>query len=403
MKKGESFLLLIIKLSILLLYGMNIGCIDESIGLLSNTIKVGVISDITGPTAQLQTPLHKGINTYLTHINDTGGIHGRKFKVIIKDGRYNVARDIANFKDLVYRNKIFMLFEIGSTGSGMALIYKVSREQVPTMMTSTTDFFIHPTQPYHFTEGATYEDEIKILLHYIIDILKEKNIKLALVRANTQHGKVGAKTFREQLNIYGLQSSGEEVISPGGTEASSQIINLKRNDVTHVILHTTEGNAATFMKEANRYKFYPKIYGTKYACSEDTLRIVKNAARNFYATNSFSSWYDKSSGIQNMRRITLKYHAKSSNHIYYRHYTQGWCQGIIAVEALKRTGEKLNRSGLLKAWESINNFNMGGLMANVTYGPSKHQGSEYCKIYKADVDNLIFMPITKYIKAEREF
>ena len=110
MKKGENFLLSITLISILFLFGVITGCIDESIGLLSNTIKVGVISDITGPTSQIQTPIHKGIQTYLAHINDTGGIHGRKFKVLIKDGRYSVERDVANFKDLVYRNKIFMLF-----------------------------------------------------------------------------------------------------------------------------------------------------------------------------------------------------------------------------------------------------------------------------------------------------
>jgi branched-chain amino acid transport system substrate-binding protein len=161
MKKGVTLLLAISFVSINFLFGVTHGYADETTGLTSETIKVGIVSDITGPTSQLQVPLHTGIKTYLQYINDQGGMHGRKFKVIIEDGGYSVARDISNFKKLVYRDKIFMFFEIGSTGSGVALASQITKEGLPTMMTSTTDFFINPVRPYHFTEGTTYEDEIK--------------------------------------------------------------------------------------------------------------------------------------------------------------------------------------------------------------------------------------------------
>ncbi|MDY6968601.1 MAG: ABC transporter substrate-binding protein [Spirochaetota bacterium] len=377
------------------------GFAGETTGLTSNSIKVGIISDVTGPTSQIQTPLHIGIKTYLQHLSDQGGIHGRKFKVIVEDGRYSVAKDIANFKKLVYSDKIFTLFEIGSTGSGVALVSQVTKEKLPTLMTSTTDYFIKPTRPYHFTEGATYEDEIKILFNYIINVLKVKKPKLALIRADTEHGKVGSRTFNAQLKAYGMKSGGEEVISPGAIEASSQILSLRRSKVTHVILHTTEGNAATFLKEAKRYKFTPMALGTKYACAEDAIRIVKNAANNFVATNSFSSWYDDSPGMKKMRKISLKYYNKDYKYLSYRNYTQGWCQAIIVTEGIKKAGKNLTRAGLVKSMESIKNLDMGGLMANVTYSKTKHQGTAYCRIYKADVKNIKFLPITGYIKAGR--
>ena len=384
---------------VLFIFGITAGYAGETTGLTNNSIKVGIISDVTGPTSQIQTPLHLGIKTYLQHLSDQGGIHGRKFKIIVEDGRYSVAKDIANFKKLVYRDKIFMLFEIGSTGSGVALVSQVQKVKIPTLMTSTTDYFIKPTRPYHFTEGATYEDEIKILFNYIINVLKAKKPKIALVRADTEHGKVGSRTFEAQLKAYGLKSAGEEVVSPGTIEASSQILSLRRSKVTHVILHTTEGNAATFLKEARRYKFFPKSLGTKYACAEDTIRIVKKAAKNYVATNSFASWYDDSPGMEKMRKVSLKYYDKDYKYLHYRNYTQGWCQAIIVAEGIKKAGKNLTRAGLVKSMESIRNLDMGGIMANVTFSKTKHQGTAYCRIYKADVKNIKFIPITGFIKA----
>lgn len=199
MRKKVALLLTVSLFSVLFLIAVTTTNADETTGLTGDTIKVGVTSDITGPTSQIQTPLHTGIKTYLQHINDHGGIYGRKFKVIIEDGGYSVARDVANFKKLVYKNQIFMLFEIGSTGSLMALLSQITKEKLPTLMTSTSDFFIHPSRPYHFTEGATYEDEVKILFNYIVNVLKVKEPRIALVRADTEHGKVGSRVFREQL------------------------------------------------------------------------------------------------------------------------------------------------------------------------------------------------------------
>ena len=85
----------------------------------------------------------------------------------------------------------------------------------------------------------------------------------------------------------------------------------------------------------------------------------------------------------------------------YRHYTQGWCQAIIVVEGLKRAGKNLTRSDLVKGLESIKGLDMGGLMANATYSPTKHQGTEYCRIYKTDVKNARFVPITDYVRAAK--
>jgi ABC-type branched-subunit amino acid transport system substrate-binding protein len=45
------------------------------------------------------------------------------------------------------------------------------------------------------------------------------------------------------------------------------------------------------------------------------------------------------------------------------------------VEGLRRAGRKLDRESLVKAMESIHDFDAGGF--KVSYGPTNHSGSQF--------------------------
>jgi branched-chain amino acid transport system substrate-binding protein len=101
-----------------------------------------------------------------------------------------------------------------------------------------------------------------------------------------------------------------------------------------------------------------------------------------------------------VREITLRYHPGTEKEIRPRGYIQGWSECIIVHEGLNRTGKNLTREGLIKAWEGMKDFDMQDLSSNVTFGPNKHQASEYCKFYKADVEKGIFHPVSDCIKTK---
>jgi hypothetical protein len=50
----------------------------------------------------------------------------------------------------------------------------------------------------------------------------------------------------------------------------------------------------------------------------------------------------------------------------------------VLVEGLRRAGRNLTREGLVRARESMQRVDFGGLM--VTYGPNDHSGSEYIEL-----------------------
>ena len=397
MCKYRFVMLLVVLVSSLFLLVSSVYA-GEKDGVTGDTIKIGIIADLTGPTVALQIPAVNAMKSYFKNINEKGGVFGRKIKAIAEDDRYTIPMHVSAFKKLAYRDKVFMIMEIGSTGGILSLIPRFNKLKMPNFMTSTAKMFVKPTMPYHFTNGAAYEDEVRIIFNYLFNVLKVKNPKLGLVRPDTEHGKVGSRATAEQVKRFGTKLLAEEILAPGAMEAGSQVLNLRRQKINYIILHLTVANSVAFLRDAKKYGIKAKFYGTKYTCTETTVQMAGKAAKEFYAINSFASWYDDEPGVKEMRKVSLKYYPDLNKKIPPKIWTQGWAEAVIVYEGIKRAGKNLTRNGVIKAWESMKNYNMKGLSANATFGPNKHQCSEHCKIYKADIPNGKLAPISDWIK-----
>ena len=69
-------------------------------GVTDTEVVIGVTQPLTGPAAGWGVTITGGMQAWADHINEQGGIHGRKIKLIIKDDGYNPARAVANLQRL---------------------------------------------------------------------------------------------------------------------------------------------------------------------------------------------------------------------------------------------------------------------------------------------------------------
>ena len=103
--------------------------------------------------------------------------------------------------------------------------------------------------------------------------------------------------------------------------------------------------------------------------------------------------------MKKMREMNSKYNPKKKEQPGW--YSQGWTQAIVLVEALKRGGRDLTRDSLIKAYESIENFDTGGLTGPITFGPDIRKGGNYVRLYKSDVKNKQLIAITDWMKPSK--
>ena len=233
-----------------------------------------------------------------------------------------------------------------------------------------------------------------VSMDYVMRDLKAKNPKFAVVYPDIEFGKAGLHGAKDRAKFYNLGIR-TEVLSVGALDATSQILNLKRAKVDYVIVQHIAVTAAGLIRDARKFGYNPTFLGTQWVCSQDLIKLARKAAENTYVSNIYGQWYEDAPGIQEAREVTLKYH-KDLDIMKDSGYFQGWVAGLVFTEGMKRAGRDLNGETLMLAMESIQNLDTGDICGPVSFGKNNRRGQKYVRLYKADVEKVRFMPITKW-------
>ena len=396
MKRENSFKWIGFLLFVLVLLVGKQSYSAEVRGVTDKVIKIGIGASLTGPGAPIAIPMNNAIRTYIRYINDKGGIHGRKVKLITEDDRYSIPAALANLKKLVYKDKVLAMIGFGGTGCIIAQFAGIEREKMPYISLSQSEIMVSPFKKYIFNCGATYLDEIKLLIDYMMKDQKASNPKIGFVTAALDFGKSGLATARERATLYGFKIVDVEYIAPGALDAGTQVLNLKMKGADHVIIHHFASAVVATIKGAKMLGYSPNFYGFCMAFTEDVIKICGESAKKFIGTHAFSCWYEDNPGIRKMREITLKYDPGTEKVIRTNPYTQGWVGALILTEGMMRAGRNLNNETLVDALEGIKNLDTEGITGIISYSPDNHKAHSYCRIYRGDVNKGIHIPITDW-------
>ncbi|MDY7033991.1 MAG: ABC transporter substrate-binding protein [Thermodesulfobacteriota bacterium] len=386
----------------LLIFCIHSPSYGESIrGVTDTTIKVGAIFDLTGPLATIIKPIVEALRTYTRHTNDQGGINGRKIKLIVEDDRYSIPAAVSAFKKLLYRDKIFALLGPGSTGEARVLMDQIMKQKLPSIPMAADDDMITPYKRYIFLSIDTYRTELGVLYDYIIETSKPKKPKIALALVDSGVKAVGIRETKRWSRFFGIDI--DVILVPVNVlDTTSEVLSLKRKKADHIIVGHSIPTIALFLKDVKRYNVDAKVFASYSGTSEDVIKIAKNAADDFYGVHPFSSWYDDTPGMAEVRKITLDYHPGTEKPYRSKNYTLGWVMTKILFEGLTRAGKDLDEERLVDALETFRDFSTRGMCGPITYTSESHEGLQYVKVFKADPKTETLVPISDWRKAPED-
>ena len=398
--KKVSIVLLVVAISVFLIF--DYGFSKEVKGVTDSEIRIGAIYDQTGPATPVTVPASKAFKNYFQWVNEKGGINGRKIKLIIEDDRYSIPATISAYKKLLLKDQVLAILGPASSAGIFALTSAILKDKMPCVIPPSSDRVVIPPKRYMFASGPTYEDQIQLIFQYIVRDLKKKNPRIAFVYNDTEHGKLGFKAAEKYKDKYGIDIVSIEIVNPGVLDATSQALNIKRRNPDFIVMHLLVDNSIVIMKSAMQMGITGiPFLGTQYTCTEDTVKVAGKAASNYTGIAIYSSWYDKGSAMEEMRKVTLKYDPGTEKPYRPKAYTQGWGDATILAEGIKRARKDIDGEALVDALEAIKDFDMRGLCGSVTFGPDNHKGSKYVKMYKANVKEGLLTPISDWIKLEK--
>lgn len=367
-------------------------------GFSEEVIKVGAVQPVTGPFAFAGVHINAALEDALMMANEEGGINGKKIQYIMEDGTYNVSRATAAFKRIMAKhNPIIMYGE--STGLGKALAPEIKdRYKILYCSTSfSSELADAEKNPYVFVPGPTYSDMMGILLKYVA---KEKpGANVAFFYSNTEFGKDPIPYGREICKKLGLNLVAEEVAKPGAVDITSQILDLKRKKTEYLIFHGfVLSPVPAVIKQARDYGLKVRFMGTHWGTHKMLLDKLGPLAEGYLGVMPYAfQWQEE---IPMVRKINA-WNAKHHPEVKYRpnSYFASFFTGLLFTEILKRADNagQLNGEGLVKAMQSLKDFDVGGLMAPVTIVNNKIPMG---RVYKANVGKGIFEPISDWIRTD---
>jgi branched-chain amino acid transport system substrate-binding protein len=369
--------------------------LPDSRGVSKDGIQLGMILVKTGPVAALGLPQGWGVQDAFNELNGSGGINGRKINLLWEDDQFKTPNAIAAFNKLLFRDKVLSIVSMGGTPQTIALFDLIEKNQVVNIPNAMADEFFTPHKPHVFTLGATYETQIELMFDYIINDLKAKDPKIAVVYAETEFGKKGLEAARKRAAQYGIKLATELVLNIGSVDASSQVLALKKENVEYVVTCNLVPPIITYLKTAEKYDYWPTTFGINWSCDDTVVRACQSAAKNYIGVGFVGGWEDDTPGMKKVRELAKK-NDRDPAKMLTSLYTMGVATSIVYAEGLKRAGENLTPEAFKNAMETLKDFDTGGILPPVTFTSTSHAPTRLARLYRANPEKGVMVPITEW-------
>ena len=345
---------------------------DETTGLTDTTIKVGVMGPFTG-NASSYSKTQIGLMAYFKHINDQGGINGRKFDIVQEDTACAPAKGIAAAKKLIHQDEVFYLH--GNSCSGVAMAVK------PTVAPTGIPWIIaHAVNP----KISMPVNEKKSIVHGVPAgpaygstmgkfVMSKPGVKrVAMVTHTNDWAKAYCDPAIEVIKAAGGEIIEELALERGQTDATAQVLKLKQAKPDFILGCLYEAETVIFLRDAKKYGVRIPVMGTAGTDLENTLERLgdPDAVKDYYVLHAF---VDKVDGpkMKKWNDIILKYYP---NETITGFSAVSMASGVAAVKALNAAGRDLTRSKFIAALDNIQGLETGILACDITWTSTDRHG-----------------------------
>ncbi len=356
-------------------------------GVTPTEIVIGMSNAQTGPASALGKKLKEGAAAYFSRVNDSGGIHGRKIKLVSYDDGYEPERAVAMTNKLINEDKVFTLFGYVGTPTSSAVLPLVSKSGVPYIAPFTgAELLRTPVNKIVFNVRASYFDETEGMVERL---MKDLNIKrVGVFIQDDAYGNAGKAGVVRALMKNNLQLAGEGKYKRNTVDVDAGLAALKEAKPEAVVMVGTYKACAEFVKKARASGFNPKFLNVSFVGTSDFIREAGSDGEGVYITQVVPSPDDAS--IPLVKRYQADMKEAGAGEFDYTSL-EGYLDAVVLVEALRKAGKDLTRASFVSAFEALQ-ADVGGV--KVEYSPRSHQGVR--GIFHTVVRSGKPVPVTRY-------
>ena len=254
-------------------------------GVTRDEIVIGTIQDLSGPVAAYGKGARNGLQLRVDEINEQGGIHGRKIRLVIEDNAYDPKRAVLAAQKLVNQDKAFMIIShIGTPMNNAAMPIQFEKGVINFFPLSAGREMYEPPSKLKFAGVASYHDTIRMNTPLLF---KEKGAKNACVLyQDDDYGLEVMRGAEAGLKDIGAALGEKTTYKRGATDFSSQIARLKASGCDFLVLGTIIRETIGAIAEARKIGWNPTLLGSQATYTDLIHKLGGKGMDGFYAVST---------------------------------------------------------------------------------------------------------------------
>ena len=196
--------------------------------------RIGCAFAVTGSASWLGEPQRNTVEMIAEQVNKNGGINGNKLVLYIEDTQGDNTRAVNSIKKLIKNYKVSAIIGPSRSGTAMAVIPIVQKEEVPLISCASAEVITNPVadRKWVFKTAQNDSDAIRNIYEYF----NKKNIKKAgIITGTTGFGAAGRELMKSMAPEYGIEIAADETYNPSDTDMTAQLISIKNSGAQAVI------------------------------------------------------------------------------------------------------------------------------------------------------------------------
>ena len=178
-------------------------------GVTDTEIRFGISAPFSGAAKELGQNMKLGIEAAFNAVNERGGVHGRKLRLIAADDGYEPARTSETMKSLFEKDQVFGV--VGNVGTPTAVV------AVPYALQHKMLFFgaftgagllrNDPPDRYVFNYRASYAEETAAVVQYLVKVKRLKPAQIAVFAQQDAYGDAGWAGVAKAVRALGADEN----------------------------------------------------------------------------------------------------------------------------------------------------------------------------------------------------
>jgi branched-chain amino acid transport system substrate-binding protein len=222
-------------------------------------IRIGASASLTGIIAVGGHDLHRSYQLCMKHMNDKGGVLGRKLELVVYDDGSDPATAVRLYEKLITQDKVDLVLGPLSSPITEAVASVTEKHKMPmvTPSASTTSIY-RKGRKFIFSMFPAAESQLEGLL----DLAAKKGLKtVALIGVDSVYGRAVTQGAIELATKKGLQVVSVDTYPLGNTDFSTILTKVRAANPDVLAGATNFENTVAITRQMKALNVNPKMTG----------------------------------------------------------------------------------------------------------------------------------------------